>query len=61
MLYRPPGGRHVGCRHCHRLTYESCRASRAFDTVFRHVAKETGMPFGLVERGLGGGDWDPFG
>jgi hypothetical protein len=24
-LYLPPGGRHVGCRRCHRLTYTSCQ------------------------------------
>src|SRR5262245_11305204 len=24
-LYLPPGARHFGCRHCHRLTYESRR------------------------------------
>jgi hypothetical protein len=56
-LYLPPGERRFGCRHCHRLTYTSCRESRAFDTVFRHVAKKSGMDFGLVKRGLGRGDW----
>jgi hypothetical protein len=27
-LYLPPGRRYFGCRHCHRLTYISCRRSR---------------------------------
>jgi hypothetical protein len=27
-LYLPPGGRYFGCRHCHGLTYGSCRKGR---------------------------------
>jgi hypothetical protein len=27
-LYLPRGGRYFGCRHCHNLTYRSCRLSR---------------------------------
>ncbi len=26
-LYLPPGARYYGCRHCHNLTYQSCRES----------------------------------
>ena len=24
-LYLPPGGKYFGCRHCHNLTYRSCK------------------------------------
>jgi len=61
MLYLPPDECLFRCRHCHRLSYTKCRESRASDTVFRRVAKRSGMPFGLVKKGLGRGDWDPFG
>ena len=60
-LYLPPDERHFGCRRCHALTYTSCRESRQFDTAFRHVAKHSGLPFWLVKRGLGRGDWDVLG
>jgi hypothetical protein len=60
-LYLPPDERHFGCRHCHALTYESCRDSRRMDIVLRRVAKKTGLPLGLVRWGLGPPSrWDFF-
>jgi hypothetical protein len=60
-LYLAPDEPHFACRHCHALTYTSCRESRQFDTAFRHVAKKSALPFRQVKRGLGPrGGWDFF-
>jgi hypothetical protein len=60
-LYLPPGERHFRCRHCHRLTYTSCRESRRLDIVFRWAAKRSGADPGLVQRLLGPPSrWDFF-
>ena len=37
-LYLPPGQDYFGCRHCYDLTYESCRRSHRFDSLFRRLA-----------------------
>lgn len=31
------GSKYLGCRHCHDLTYESCRESHKFDRMFRSL------------------------
>ena len=38
-LYLPSGGYYFGCRHCYDLTYESCRRSHRFDSLFRRLAR----------------------
>ena len=34
-LHLPPGGIYFRCRHCYDLTYESCRRSRSFGSLFK--------------------------
>lgn len=51
MLYRPPGRRYFGCRHCHQLTYQStreCHAPFRFD-FFKHRPEE-GADYRLIVR-----------
>ena len=36
-LYLPPSQEYFGCRHCYDLTYESCRRSHRFDSLFRRL------------------------
>jgi hypothetical protein len=49
-LYLPPGGSYFGCRHCHALTYTSCRESHRYDRLFRNLANETGVDARLVKQ-----------
>jgi hypothetical protein len=49
-LYLPPGALYFGCRHCHDLTYTSCRESRKYDSLFRFMARNTGHDFATVKR-----------
>ncbi len=37
-LHLPPSARYFGCRHCHNLTYRSCRESRKYDAAFKELA-----------------------
>jgi len=37
MLFLPPGGNYFGCRHCHDLTYTSCRESHKWDAFDRSI------------------------
>ena len=30
-------GKYFGCRHCHNLTYESCKESHRFDRLFKNL------------------------
>lgn len=43
-LYLPPESFRFGCRHCHDLTYVSCRTSRRFRRSWTRVDKEFGLP-----------------
>ena len=43
-LYIRPGARAFGCRICLKLTYNSCKHSRRYDSVVRQLTRETGMP-----------------
>jgi hypothetical protein len=52
QLYLPPGGRYFGCRHCHRLTYTSCRESHTYDATARRLAADLGEDFRRVRRWL---------
>ena len=49
-LYLPPGARYYGCRHCYDLTYTSCQESHKFDSMFKLLAKDTGMDPQTVKR-----------
>jgi hypothetical protein len=49
-LYLPPAGPYFGCRHCHDLTYTSCRESHKFDRLHRHIAATLGWDEGAVKR-----------
>jgi hypothetical protein len=46
------GGRDFGCRHCYRLTYASCQASRKHTGLARFMAREMGMDFEAAKRML---------
>jgi len=48
VLYLPPGGRHLGCRRCLRLTYTSCQESHQWDTAARQLAGELGLSYHQV-------------
>lgn len=39
ILYLPPLAKFFACRDCHDLTYASCRASHAYDTMFAGLTK----------------------
>jgi hypothetical protein len=51
-LYLPPHGRYFGCRHCHRLTYTSCRESRKYDALAWRLAGSMGRDFAEVKRAI---------
>jgi hypothetical protein len=38
-LYLPPDDSYFGCRHCHKLTYQSCQESRKPAGIHRIVAQ----------------------
>ena len=40
-LYLPPGAGYFGCRHCYRLTYQSCQDSHKDDALFARLAAGT--------------------
>ncbi len=43
-LYLPNGALYFGCRRCYNLTYESSNESHKYDSLFRHIAIERGVP-----------------
>ncbi|HEY1376402.1 MAG TPA: hypothetical protein VGF55_06385 [Gemmataceae bacterium] len=51
-LYLPPGGRYFGCRRCHDLTYTSCQEGHKYNSLFRRLAVDTGLDFGLVKHAM---------
>ena len=51
-LHIPPGGIYFGCRSCYDLTYTSCQESHKFDSLFAHIAYETGSTPSAVKRNL---------
>ena len=36
-LYLPPGSWYFRCRTCHNLTYEACRESHTFDSLYKSI------------------------
>lgn len=48
-LYLPPGAKYFGCRHCHSLTYESCRESHGWAYRF---AEAHGATLGQMKKAL---------
>lgn len=42
-LYLPPKARYYSCRHCHNLTYASCRRSRSLDNFIVRMARKSVM------------------
>jgi hypothetical protein len=48
-LYLTRQGRYFGCRHCHQLTYTSCRESHKDDGLFRRLAAGVGQDFATVK------------
>jgi hypothetical protein len=53
-LYLPPGASYYGCRHCHNLTYQSCRDSHKFDSLISSLAASTGVPIETVRSFMKG-------
>src|SRR5262245_27712579 len=51
-LHLPPHARYFGCRHCHELTYTSCRESRSHDGLYRFLARNMGEDFAAVKRAM---------
>ncbi len=51
-LYLPPNGQYFGCRHCYNLTYESCRESHKFDSMFRRMGLDLGISPQIVKKAL---------
>lgn len=48
-LYLPPGAKYYGCRHCYRLTYESCRLSHSW---MYNLAKAGGLTLGQFSKSI---------
>jgi pyruvate-formate lyase-activating enzyme len=48
-LYLPPGSRYFGCRHCHNLTYQSCKEhDKRVDALAKLPYKELSK---MIDRG----------
>ena len=48
-LYSPPGAIYFACRHCYRLSYESCNESHKYDSLWKRLG--FGVEVGrLLER-----------
>jgi hypothetical protein len=47
-LYLPCGAVYFRCRRCYNLTYQSSNESHRFDSLFRHIAAKTRLPFNVV-------------
>jgi hypothetical protein len=52
-LYLPPNSHYFGCRHCHDLTYESCRKSDKRLSAFR---KDPEALLALLQQATQSGD-----
>ena len=53
-LYLPPGQKYFGCRHCYDLTYQSCRDSRRFDSLYADLGDRFGVPGHVIGKILSG-------
>lgn len=54
-LYSAPGSRYFLCRTCQNLTYESCRDSHKFDSLYARIGADMGKSAGFVKRALKNG------
>lgn len=43
------GGKYFACRHCYNLTYESCRESHKFDSMYARMAMDLGITPAMVK------------
>lgn len=46
------GGKYFGCRHCYNLTYESCKESHKFDSLFRRLGITQRMAKAMFKHGI---------
>ena len=53
-LYLPPGQKYFGCRRCYDLTYQSCRDSHRFDSLYADLGARLGVPGKAIEKILSG-------
>ena len=53
-LYLPRGAKYFGCRHCHDLTYQSCRNSHRFDELNVMLGSRFGVSPKAIEKILTG-------
>jgi len=49
-LYQPSGAYYFLCRKCNNLTYQSCRDSGKYDSLYKQMALETGLSLKAVKR-----------
>ncbi len=45
-------GKYFGCRHCYNLTYESCKESHKFDSMFKKMGVDPKLGKQLFKRGF---------
>lgn len=45
-------GKYFGCRDCYNLTYESCKESHKYDSLYGILAKGTGLHPDFVKQAL---------
>ena len=48
-LYLPPGADYYGCRECYDLTYQSAQEAHQFDSLYRTIADQSGIPFEAIK------------
>lgn len=48
-LYLAPSGKYFACRYCYNLTYESCRESHKFNSIYNKMANDMNVPPKLME------------
>ena len=51
-LYACAGRKYFSCRLCYDLTYQSSNDSRRYDSLFRWMALEAGVPFEHLKRAM---------
>lgn len=56
-LHSPPGQHYFGCRHCFGLTYESCRESHKWDSLYKRLGVDTGLDAAMIRKGMKRRGW----